>query len=577
MTPTDRASEPSVRLPGNWLSPMAFAIAVTLLLPLVALVVMAIARDNGTIAHLSRTVMPELLFNTSGLVIGVAIGAAVLGTATAWLIAMCEFPGRRILEWALIMPLAIPAYIMAYAYTDLLSHPGLVQSSLRSITGLGPRDYWFPEVRSLGGAITMFILVLYPYVYLLARTAFLEQSSCYIEVARTLGRSPYQTFRQVSLPLARPAIVAGVTLAVMETLADFGTVAHFGVATFTTGIYRAWLSMDDVAAAAQLSLSLLAVVMTVVLLERMSRGRARTSNSRRTRALEGYRLEGWRAVGAMAVCSLPVLFGFIFPVAVLFAMAWSDGHNLLSPRYIGLISNSVTLAGTAAVLAVGLALILAYAARLRPSPLSTAANRLANLGYAIPGSIIAIAVIVPFAALDNTIDAAMRSTFSISTGLMLSGTIAALVFAYLVRFMAVALDGVEAGLARISPSMDAAARTLGESEFGTLRRIHLPLLRSGLLAAGLMVFVDVMKELPATLILSPFNYDTLAVQAYRLAADERLEQAATPAVALVAIGLIPVIIISRRIASTRSGRTVARVVEAPVPLHEFEPKPHAQA
>lgn len=535
----------------NWISLLALTISALLMLPVVAVAVLAMAKDNGTIAHLWGTVMPEYLWNTLVLVTGVGIGVGIIGTATAWLIAMCQFPGRRFFEWALIVPLAIPAYILAYAYTDLLSHPGFVQSTLRDLTGLGPRDYWFPNVRSPGGAICMFILVLYPYVYLLARTAFLEQSSCYADVARTLGRSAWQTFHAVSLPLARPAIAAGVTLALMETLADFGTVAHFGVRTFTTGIYSAWLSMDDMVAAAQLAAALLSVVLTLVLLERIARGERRYANAQTSRPIPAYTLNGWRAWVAFIACALPVACGFLIPVTVLFSLAWDSGQSLLSDRYIGFALNSLTFASVTAVLAVALSILLAYAARLTPGWRSTLANRLANLGYAIPGSIIAIAVLIPFAAFDNALDGFARNYLGFSTGLLLTGTIAAMVFAYLVRFMAVALDGVEASLARIPTSIDAAARTLGETQLGTLRRVHFPILSGGLLTAGLMVFVDVMKELPATLILSPFNFETLAVQAHKLASDERLAQAATPSLALVAVGLIPVIILSRRIIASR--------------------------
>jgi len=545
------------RSPDGWLAIAALVVVGLLVLPIAGVVLTAFASDGGTVAHMARTVLSTYLVNTLTLALGVAAGTFLIGTATAWLVAMCEFPGRRIFEWALIVPLAAPAYILAYAYTDLLSHPGLVQSLLRDLTGWGPRDYWFPNIRSTGGAVAMFTLVLYPYVYLLARTAFLEQSTCYIEVAQTMGRTPWQAFLGICLPLARPAIAAGIALAIMETLADFGTVSHFSVQTFTTGIYRAWYSMDDSVAAAQLATMLLGVVVTLVLLERLARGRARYTGSRKIRDLPAYQLHGWHSVAAVMTCALPVLFGFVVPILALLNLHIVDGHDLLSTRYLRLASNSVTLSAVTALCAIMLALLLAYASRLNPGWRSTIANRMANMGYAVPGSIIAVAVLIPFAAFDNAVDAFMRTTFGISTGLMLTGTITALVFAYLVRFMAVALDGVEASLARIPESMDAAARTLGESQLGTLRRIHFPLLRGGLMTAGLMVFVDVMKELPATLIISPFNYTTLAVQAHRLASDERLAQAATPALALVAVGLIPVIVLSRRIMLSRNSRKTA--------------------
>ena len=548
-----RAVEPR-RAGVDWLGPLALAIALVLIAPVAWIAVSVFAEDQGTLAHLAETVLPRYVGNTLALVLGVGSGVLIVGTSTAWLVTMCEFPGRRIFEWALIVPLAIPAYIIAYAYTDLLSHPGLVQSTLRDLTGWGPRDYWFPNIRSLGGATVMFVFVLYPYVYLLARSAFLEQSTCYAEVSRTLGRTAFQGFRQISLPLARPAIAGGVALALMETLADFGTVAHFGVDTFTTGIYRAWLSMDDLVAAGQLATMLLAVVLTVVVVERAERRRARFHNSRRVRDLFRYRLSGARAWLATLACLAPVLLGFILPVAILLNLSYVDGHDLFTERYAVLIGNSLTLGLLAALAAVAPALVLAYAARISPGPLSRAAGRLANLGYAVPGSVIAIGILMPLATFDNAVSAFMQATFGISTGLLLTGSVAALVFAYVVRFMAVALTTVEASLGKIPESLDAAARTLGASPFGTLRRIHVPLLSGGLMTAGLLVFVDVMKELPATLILRPFNYDTLAVQAYRLASDERLAQASTPSLVLVAAGLLPVIVLSRRIMTTRAGR-----------------------
>ena len=529
------------------------------LIPIVPIVGVALSvffPDNGTIEHLANTVLSEYVSNTLLLALGVSIGVLVIGTTTAWLVVMCEFPGRSFFEWALIVPLAIPAYIMAYAYTDLLSHPGLVQSTLRDITGLGPRDYWFPNVRSLGGAIMMFTLALYPYVYLLARNTFLEQSTCYTEVSLTLGRTRLQTFFEVSLPLARPAIAGGVALTLMETLADYGTVAHFGVRTFTTGIYRAWYAMDDLIAAGQLATMLLAFVLVVVLAERAERRRSRFHNSRRVRELPRTRLSPALASLSFAACLIPVLLGFIIPILMLLNLHFVDGHNLMSDRYGALISNSLILAGTAALAAVAAALIIAYAARLSPGWLTGAAGRIASLGYAVPGSVIAIGILLPMANVDNAIDHFMQSTFGVSTGLIITGSIAALILAYVTRFMAVALNTVEASLGRVAPSMDAAARSLGETQLGTLRRVHLPLIGSGLLTAGLMVFVDVMKELPATLILRPFNYDTLAIQAYRLASDERLAQAATPSLVLVGVGLIPVIILSRRMMSTRSGRRI---------------------
>jgi iron(III) transport system permease protein len=539
---------------GTGLTAAAVAIAALLAMPVLGVFVSIFQDGEGAWAHLLDTVLPTYILNTLYLAALVGVGVFATGVGTAWLVTMCRFPGRRVFEWALILPLAFPAYVIAYAYTDFLQHPGPVQTLLREVTGWGPRAYWFPEIRSVEGAGLMLTLVLYPYVYLLARTAFLNQSICALEVGRTLGRSAWQSFREIALPLARPAIATGVALALMETLADFGTVAHFGVQTFTTGIYRAWFSMGDRVAAAQLAASLLSFVLLLLLLERWQRGRARYfQTSRRYQELPGYRLTGGRRALAVLACALPLGLGFALPLGLLLEMHLTAGHRFFDARYLTLVLNSFTLAGIASVLAVGLALTLAYAARLRPSRLTLGANRMASLGYAVPGSIIAVGVLIPLANFDNALDAWMRTTFGVSTGLLLTGSIVGLVFAYLVRYMAVALNTVDSSLTKVTPSMDDAARTLGVGTGGTLRRVHVPLLRGGLLTAGLIVFVDVMKELPATLIMRPFNFDTLAVQAYRLAADERLTEAATPSLAIVAVGLIPVILLSREIMRSRPG------------------------
>lgn len=521
--------------------------------PILAVVLNGLAQTD-LITHLAGTVLPAYIANTALLGLGVMLGTGVIGVGTAWLVTMCRFPGRRVLEWALILPLAAPAYVLAYTYTNFLEHAGPVQELLRHTFDLGPRDYWFPEVRSLGGAIVMLTATLFPYVYLLTRAAFLEQSVCVIEVSRTLGHGPGRAFLRVALPLARPAIAGGVALALMETLADYGTVSYFGVQTFTTGIYRAIFSFGDRVAAAQLATGLLAFVILVLALERVSRGRRRFDHTTNThRALPGYRLTGWRAAGATLACVLPVVVGFVLPAALLIQMTVTGGHTLFGARYLALTMNSVTLAGTTALLAVGVSLVLAYANRLSKNRGTHMLTRLASLGYAVPGSVIAIGILIPFSIVDRTMDEAARNLFGVSTGLVVTGTIIALIYAYLVRFLAVSLQTAEAGLTKITPSMDQAARVLGHPPRATLRRVHLPMLRGSLLTAGLIVFVDVMKELPATMILRPFNFDTLAVQAHNLAADERLTQASTPALTIVAVGLLPVILLSRQIAKSRAG------------------------
>ena len=511
---------------------------------------------GATWAHLSSTVLPEYVGNTVILCIGVGIGVASIGVTTAWLTVMHDFPGRRIFEWALILPLAVPAYVMAYVYTDFLQFVGPLQSALRGAFGWGPGDYWFPDVRTVGGAVGMFAFVFYPYVYMLARTAFLERASGAMEAGRSLGLGPWACFFRVSLPMARPAIVAGTALALMETLADFGTVAYFGVQTFTTGIYRAWFSLGDRIAAAQLSAMLLSFVVLVLVFERLSRRRARFEDtSRQRRPNFGRRLSPLAGWVACVACLMPLAFGFLLPAALLLHMAFTDGDAQFGPRFLTLARNSFSLATVTAVCGVALALLLGYANRLAGVPITRVLNRVVGLGYAVPGTVIAVGVLIPVTQLDNWLAALLKAQFGESPGLLLTGGMFALVYAYLTRFLSVALATVDSGLARITPSMDEAALSLGAGIGRSLRRVHVPMLRGSLLTAGLMVFVDVMKELPATLVMRPFNLDTLATQAYNLASDERLAEASTAALTIVAVGLVPVIVLSAQIArQRRSGR-----------------------
>ncbi len=509
---------------------------------------------SETWAHLSQTVLPEYVGNSFWMCVGVGFGVSVLGVTTAWLTSMHEFPGRRIFEWAMVLPLAMPAYVMAYVYTDFLQFVGPVQTTLREWFGWEHGDYWFPDIRTLPGAILMFVCVLYPYVYLLVRTAFLERASGMLEAARTLGMGPWRAFFAVSLPLARPAIVAGVALALMETLADYGTVAYFAVNTFTTGIYRAWFSLGDRVAAAQLAAMLLGFVLFLLMAERVSRGRARYHNTTgRNRPMAGAHLTGIKALLAVLVCSLPLILGFILPAVLLLKMALTEGDAQFGERFFVLSRNSFVLAGTTAAIGVLLALLMAYGARLSKTALANGLNRMVGLGYAVPGAVIAVGVLIPVTRLDNWLAGQWAEWFGHNPGLLLTGGIAALIYAYLVRFLAVALHTVESSLAKITPSMDDAARSLGLGQGETLRRVHAPILRGSLLTAGLLVFVDVMKELPATLVMRPFNFDTLATQAYTLASDERLAEASTAALAIVAVGLLPLIALSRQIAASRRG------------------------
>ena len=527
---------------------MATLVAMACLLPMVAVALAALTGGTETISHLLATVLPGYVTTTLVLVVLVAAGTFALGVGAAWLVTMTHFPGVRILEVALVLPLAFPAYVLAYAYTYVLDHPGIVQSTLRDVTGWGPRDYWFPEIRSVGGAAAMLILVLYPYVYLLARAAFLQQSSGAFLAARVLGNSAWRAFWTVSLPMARPAIAGGVLLAVMETIADFGTVAYFGVQTFATGIYTSWFSMADRTGAAQLALCLLVFALMLAVAERSTRGKARYHDAgKRHMKMPPAELTGWRAALAFTLCVVPVALGFLLPSVILFDMGLGSEQDLLSRRYTGFLRNSVTLAATAAGITVMAAICVGFYQRLKPGRRSALIAYMARLGYAVPGGVIAVGLIVPFAAFDNGLDAWMRAQFGISTGLLLTGSIWLLVAAYMVRFMAAALGAYEGGQSTVHANMDAAARSLGQSPLGTLRRVHLPILTPSLLTALLIVFVDVMKELPATLIMRPFNFDTLAVQAYRLASDERLEGAAVPSLVIVAVGLLPVILICRQV------------------------------
>lgn len=526
----------------------ALAMALMVAVPIVVVAASVLAPVGDTWRHLVDTVLAEYVVNTLWLLLGVACGVLLLGVTSAWLVATYRFPGRGLMEWALVLPLAMPAYVIAYAYTDALQFAGPVQGWLRAATGWKAREYWFPDIRSLGGAIALFSLVLYPYVYLTARAAFLQQTLNTLEAARLLGHGTWSRLWRVMLPLARPGIVAGTALAMMETLADFGTVAYFGIPTFSTGIYRAWFSLGDKTAAAQLSACMLGFVLAILLAERASRGRAQVyGNQRRAPAYPLTGAHGWLALLA---CAVPVLLGFLVPALMLCRMALTDGDAQFGPRFFGLVRNSVLLAGTTALIAVGVALAIGYAGRTagtRGGWLVRGLTRLCGMGYALPGSVIAVGVLVPVARLDNALSTWLQQQFGMATGLLLTGGIAALVYALLVRFLGVALQTVNAGLGKITPSMDAAARSLGHGPAATLRRVHFPMLRGSLLTAGLIVFVDVMKELPATFVMRPFNFDTLAVQAYNLASDERLTEAATASLVIVAAGLLPVVLLSRTI------------------------------
>jgi iron(III) transport system permease protein len=532
----------------QWIRRFAIAISILCGLPLVMVVFAAFSANTETLDHLASTVLTGYVITTLELATLVAIGTFFIGVTLAWLVTACSFPGRRFFQLALVLPLAFPAYILAYAYTHVFDHPGIVQSSLRKTFDLGPKEYWFPEIRSLEGAALMLTLVLYPYVYLLARAAFLQQGLRGFETARVLGKRPLAAFLSVTLPMARPAIAGGVLLAVMETLADFGTVSFFGVQTFATGIYTSWFSMGDRNAAAQLAVGLLCFALFLVLLERLTRSKDSSYNKIGiSSSPPPIQLTGKAALAAWILCSIPVIFGFVGPAVTLLIMAINSFQDFLRPRYLGFMANSVILAAVASLITVAAATIFGICRRADPSHRLSTLTATARLGYAVPGGVIAVGLLIPFAAFDNAFDAWMRSTFNISTGLILTGSITLLVLAYMIRFLAAAMNAFDAGEVTISKNIDAAASTLGHTQISILRRVHLPLLAPSLLTAMLIVFVDVLKELPATLILRPFNWDTLAVQAHRLAADERLYEAAVPSLVILCIGLLPVYLLCRQI------------------------------
>ncbi len=536
-----------------WLVGVAMLAALLVILPLLAVLANLLAPTGETWAHVAGRLVPRYLLNTVWLALGVGVLTTAVGVGAAWLVVFYRFPGVRLVEWALILPLAIPAYVLTYAYYDLLGFSGPVQSTIRAVTGLGPREYWFPNLASVGGAIFILAVAFYPYVYLAARTAFLLQSGSLLAAGRMLGCTQAGAFFRVALPLARPAIAVGVVLVLMETLADYGAVSLLGVQTFTTGIYRAWFSMGDRVAAAQLGAILLGFVLLLVLLERFfRRGRAFNPTAEH-RFDDRHPLRGWQALGALGLCLVPLGLGFALPVGRLVWMTIDTRSGIGVARFVELISNTVSVAATAAAIAVAIGLVIAYATRLARSPLVPLAAAVAAMGYALPGPIIAIGTLVPLAAFDNALDGWLRASFGVSTGLLLTGSLAALVFAYLVRFLAVSIGHIEAGFARIRPSLDDAASVLGTSVWTRLWRIHMPILWPALGTAALITFVDVMKELPATLVLRPFDFDTLAVRVYNLARDERIAEAALPALVLVLVGLIPVYLLSRNIARGRRG------------------------
>ncbi|EKP0299891.1 ABC transporter permease [Aeromonas veronii] len=530
---------------GSW------ATALLLGLPVIALLFSAFSAEGELFRHLADTVLLDYLANTLGLVVGVVLLSLLFGVPTAWLVAMCQVPGRRALQWALMLPMAMPSYIVAYVYTDLLDYSGPLQAGLRALFGWdSPADYWFPAIRSLGGAAWVLALVLFPYVYLLTRASFLEQSVSLIHSSRLLGCTPWQSFRRLSLPLARPAIMVAVSLVAMETLADFATVHFFAINTLTTAVYDTWLGYGSLATAAKLSCLMLLAVVLLIALERRSRSRQQVfQKSMGHEQPLRYPLKGMSRWLAGLWCWGLVLAGFGLPFVILldygvryFELSWT-------PEFVRFAGNSLAISALTALLAMGIALLLGFFRRLDGGIKSLLPLRIAAMGYAMPGTVLAIGVLVPLTALDFAINDLAEWLGRQGPGLLLTGTITAIVFGYLVRFVAIAIGSVESSMGKISPSLDMAARSLGQGDGGMLRRVHLPLVRRGLFAGAMLVFIESMKELPAALLLRPFNFDTLATHVYQFVSDEMLERGALGAIVIVLVGLLPLIWVNRSLDS----------------------------
>ncbi|MCF3642958.1 iron ABC transporter permease [Rhizobium sp. TRM95111] len=525
-------------------------------MPIVAIVAIA-SGGSADWPHLVHNVLPRATWRTVLLLSGVSLFTTVVGVTTAWLVASCEFPLRRLLSILLVMPLAIPSYLAAYAFAEFLDFTGPVQTLVRALFGFHTsRDYWFPEVRTTGGAVLVLGSVLYPYVYLAARAMFLMQGRAAADVARTLGAGPLRVFIRVQLPMARPAIMVGLTLVAMETLNDIGAVEYLGVQTLTFSIFDTWLNRGSLAGAAQIACVMLFLVAALLFIERAARRRQRFSSSKTTAAVPDFarlRLAGTRGLLAAACCLLPPVTGFLIPFLVLGGYAARRAEQFLSTRLLAALWHSVLISFLTALVAVLLAFVLAYATRTARSPVTLAAARLASLGYGVPGTVLAMGTLIPLATFDNAVDAVLRAQFGVSTGLLLSGTGFAIVYACTVRFMTMAEGTIDAGFQKLSPHLDMASRTLGRTGGQTLRTVLLPMMRPATLTAALMVFIEAMKELSATIMLRPFNFNTLATLVYEDASRAKVEDASVAAVIIVLAGLVPVFFVSRSI----NGRNTA--------------------
>lgn len=521
-------------------------LALLLVLPILAIFTTAVGETNELFSHLMSTVMPTYAFNTVALVAGTMALSLLFGIPSAWVMAMCRIPGERVLQWALVLPLAMPGYIVGYIFTDWFDFAGPIQILLRDLTGWGPGDYWFPDIRTLTGAIIVLSLVLYPYVYLLCRAAFMEQNVSLLQSARLLKCSPWESFRRISLPLVRPSIAVGLSLVAMETVGDFGTVSYFAVNTLTTAVYDTWLGYSSLTAAAKISAIMLVVVILLLSTERYSRRKQKLfQNQFSSREDFRYQLTGWKKWLAVSWCWGLVCVAFIFPLGQLVIYAYKYFAQSWTAEFREYALNSLYVSLTAAVIGVLVALIVNFCQRVNPGRKSLAFMRLSSMGYAVPGTVLAIGVMVPVLFMDHLVNDVAKYMDWGRPGLIFSGSMFALIFAMVVRFSAVAIGSIESSLSKVSPSLDMASRTMGCNANTMLWRVHFPLVRRGALIAGLLVFIESMKELNAALLLRPFNFETLATYVYNFASDEHLELAAMPAVLLVLVGLVPLVIVNR--------------------------------
>ncbi len=540
--------------PSSWgwvllVVPIAFMV----LLPILSIVMMSFSPTENIWPHLVSTILPRSLRDTFLLMGGVGVLSLVIGTGTAWLVTMYQFKGRKFFEWALLLPLAMPTYMIAYCAVDFLEYSGPVQTSLRYLFGFqDARDYWFPNIASMPGAILVLSLVLYPYVYLAARASFMQQSVCALEVARTLGKTPFGAFWSVGIPLARPALIAGLVLALMECLNDYGAVVYFGIETLTASVYSTWQERSNLGGAAQIASLMLFIIIALLYIERRARSEQKYSpTTGYHRELPVVTLKGQKEALAILACGLPFLFGFAVPFLVLLNASLRFIDFFWTDEFWRAAGFSILLASLTAVIAVVIALIIAYGKRVTAHPILKPMSSLAGTGYAIPGAILAIGILIPLATFDNIVDSLMRASFGVSTGLLLSGSLFALLFAYLVRFLAISLGTIEAGFQKVSPNLDGAARTLGQTSIGGFKLVLMPIMRPSIAAAALLVFVDTMKELPATLLLRPFNFDSLATLVFEFAARGEFEEAGLAGLTIVAFGLIPLLILNRTVSSRR--------------------------